>query len=98
MQTIPSILSGILFLHIEEKRNRKRHRYSEKEPNLTFLNIHQLERQGADIMSKVNEFEEVTQSRRERDKSKDNAIAMLSDQLLTITERLNELERKQQIK
>jgi hypothetical protein len=66
------------------------------EPYLTFLNIHQLERQGADIMSKVNELEGVNQSLRERDKSKDDAIATLSDQLLTITERLKELERKQQ--
>jgi hypothetical protein len=98
MQTIPSILLGILFLHIEEKRNRKRHRYSEKEPYLTFLNIHQLERQGANIMSKISELEEVNQSLRERDRSKDYTTAMLSDQLLTITERLNELERKQQIK
>jgi integrase len=63
---------------------------------LTFLNVHQLERQGADIMSKVNELEEVNQTLRERDKNKDDAITMLSDQLITITERLKELERKQQ--
>jgi len=55
-----------------------------------------LERHGADILSKVNELEEVNQSLRERDKNKDDAITMLSDQLLTITERLKELERKQQ--
>jgi hypothetical protein len=66
------------------------------EPYLTFLNIHQLERQGADILSKVNELEEVNQSLRERDKSKDDAITMRFDQLLTITERLKELERRQQ--
>jgi transcriptional/translational regulatory protein YebC/TACO1 len=61
-----------------------------------FLTMHQLERQGADILTKVNELEEVNQSLRERDKNKDDAITMLSDQLLTITERLKELERKQQ--
>ncbi len=40
--------------------------YSEKaeifrkiEPYLTFLNIHQLERQGADIQTKVEELEEL---------------------------------------
>jgi len=49
-------------------------------------------------MSKISELEEVNQSLRERDKSKDDAIAMPSDQLLTITGRLKELERKQQIK
>jgi hypothetical protein len=55
-----------------------------------------LERHGPDILSKVNELEEVNQSLRERDKNKDDAITMLSDQLLTITERLKELERNQQ--
>ncbi len=47
-------------------------------------------------MSKVNELEEVNQSLRERDKRKDDAITILSDQLLTITERLKDLERRQQ--
>lgn len=67
------------------------------EPYLTFLNIHQLERQGADIQSKVEELEEVNQSLRNRDKMKDDAIAHLSDQLVAITTRLQEVERRQQI-
>ena len=79
-----------------KKESEKAEIFRKIEPYLTFLNIHQLERQGADILSKVNELEEVNQSLRERDKSKDDAITMLSDQLLTITERLKELERKQQ--
>ncbi|MBA3284079.1 MAG: site-specific integrase [Nitrosopumilus sp.] len=79
-----------------KKESEKAEIFQKIEPYLTFLNIHQLERQGADIMSKVNELEEVNQSLRERDVRKDDAIAMLSDQLLTITERLKELERKQQ--
>jgi hypothetical protein len=66
------------------------------EPYLTFLNIHQLERQGADIQSKVEELEELNQSLRNRDKMKDDAIAQLSDQLLAISTRLQEVERKQQ--
>jgi integrase len=79
-----------------KKESEKAEIFRKIEPYLTFLNIHQLERQGADILSKVNELEEVNQSLRERDKSKDDAITMLSDQLLTVTERLRELERKQQ--
>ena len=79
-----------------KKESEKAEIFRKIEPYLTFLNIHQLERQGADIMSKVEELEEVNQSLRERDKSKDDAITILSDQLLTITERLKELERKQQ--
>jgi hypothetical protein len=66
------------------------------EPYLTFLNIHQLERQGADIQSKVQELEDLNSSLRERDEVKDNAIAHLSDQLLVISTRLQELELKQQ--
>lgn len=79
-----------------KKESEKAEIFGKIEPYLTFLNIYQLERQGADIMSKVNELEEVNQSLRERDTRKDDAIAMLSDQLITITERLKELERRTQ--
>jgi uncharacterized coiled-coil protein SlyX len=52
-----------------------------------------LERQGVDIQSKVEELEELNQSLRQHDKMKDDAIAHLSDQLIAITSRLQELER-----
>jgi hypothetical protein len=61
------------------------------EPYLTFLNIHQLERQGADIHTKVRELEELNQSLRNRDKMKDDAIAQLSDQLMALTTRCRRL-------
>jgi len=51
------------------------------EPYLTFLNVHQLERQGADIQSKIEELEFLNQSLRARDKTKDDSISRLSDQL-----------------
>jgi integrase len=70
--------------------------FAKIEPYLTYLNIHQLERQGADIQTKVEELEELNQSLRSHDKMKDDAIAQLSDQLLAISTRLQELERKQQ--
>ena len=63
---------------------------------MTFLNVYQLERQGADIQSKVEELEQLNQSMRDCDKMKDDAIAHLSNQLLSISTRLQELERKQQ--
>jgi len=62
---------------------------------LTFLNIHQLERQGADIQTKLEELEQFNQSMRDHDKMKDEAIAHLSDQLVAIMGRLQELERRQ---
>ena len=61
---------------------------------MTFLNIHQLERQGADIQTKVEELEELNQSLRQRDKVKDDAIAQLSDQLVSLSARLQEIERR----
>ena len=63
---------------------------------MTFLNVHQLERQGADIQTKVEELEEVNQALRNRDKMKDDAIAQLSDQVMALTARMQEFERKQQ--
>jgi len=46
------------------------------EPYLTFLNVYQLERQGADTQSKIDELELLNQSLRERDKSKDDSILL----------------------
>jgi hypothetical protein len=66
------------------------------EPYLTFLNMHQLERQGTDIQSKTEELEELNQSYRERDRMKDDAIAHLSDQLMALTARMQDLERGRQ--
>jgi hypothetical protein len=60
------------------------------------LNIHQLERQGADIQSKVEELEQLNKSMRDRDKMKDDAIAHLPDQLIALTTRLDSIERRQQ--
>jgi hypothetical protein len=48
---------------------------------LTLLNIQQLERQGADMQTKVEELEALNQAVRDRDKLKDDAIAHLSDHL-----------------
>jgi hypothetical protein len=58
------------------------------------VNIPQLERQGADIQSKV-ELEALNQSMRDRDKMKDDAIAHLSDQLIALTARLDSIEKRQ---
>ena len=44
-----------------------------------------LERQEADIQTKVEKLEELNQSLRERDKIKDDAISQLSDQLMALT-------------
>ena len=41
-------------------------------------------------------LEELNQALRNRDKMKDDAIAQLSDQLMTLTARMQEFERRQQ--
>ena len=75
-----------------KKESEKAELFKKVQPYLTFLNIHQLERQGADIQTKVEEIENLNQALRNRDKMKDDAIAQLSDQLLAISTRLQELE------
>src|SRR6476469_3444724 len=77
-----------------KKDSEKANIFRKIEPYLTFLDVHQLERQGADIQSKVEELEELNQSLRQRDKVKDDAIAQLSDQLVSLSARLQEIERR----
>ncbi|MGA8083539.1 MAG: tyrosine-type recombinase/integrase [Candidatus Nitrosopolaris sp.] len=79
-----------------KKDTEKAEIFRKIEPYLTFLNVRQLERQGADIQSKVEELERLNQSMRDRDKMKDDAIAHLSDQLIAVTTRLDSIERLQQ--
>jgi integrase len=78
-----------------KKDSEKAEIFKKVEPYLTFLNVHQLERQGADIQSKIEELEELNQSFRDRDKMKDDAIAHLSDQLMALTARMQDIERRQ---
>jgi integrase len=80
-----------------KKESEKAELFRKIEPYLTFLNIHQLERQGADIQTKVEELEDLNQALRNRDKMKDDAIAQLSDQVMALTARMQEFERKQQM-
>ncbi len=80
-----------------KKEQEKAEIFQKIEPYLTFLNVHQLERQGADIQSKVDELEKINQSLLDQDRTKNDAIAQLSDQLMTLTIRLQEVERRQKV-
>ena len=44
---------------------------------------------------KIDKLEELNQALINRDKIKDDAIAQLSDQVMTLTARMQEFERKQ---
>ena len=52
-----------------------------------------MERERADIQTKVEGLEELNQSLRQCDKVKDDAIAQLSDQLVSLSARLQETEK-----
>jgi hypothetical protein len=88
-------LQYLLRTYWRKKDSEKAELFKKIEPYLTFLNIHQLERQGADIQTKVEELEELNQALRNRDKMKDDAIAQLSYQVMALTARMQEYERKQ---
>ena len=46
--------------------------------------------------TKVEELKHLNQSLREKNKTEDDSISMLADQIMTLTDRLKEFERKQQ--
>ena len=75
-----------------KKDSEKAEIFRKVEPYLTFLNVHQLERQGADIQSRVDELEELNESLRERDRAKDDALTQLSNHFIKLTVRLQEIE------
>jgi hypothetical protein len=47
------------------------------------------------LQTKIEELQLINQSLRENDKVKEDALAHLSDQLLVLSERIQQLERKQ---
>ena len=68
--------------------------YQKIRPYLTFLNVPQLEGQGADLQTKIEELQIINQSLREKnDKMKEDIIANLSDKLIMLSERLDAVER-----
>jgi integrase len=76
-----------------KKDNEKAEIFQKIEPYLTFLNIQQLNRQGADLETKIEELQDVNQALREKDKMKEDVIANLSDKLIMLSERLDTLEK-----
>jgi integrase len=76
-----------------KKDNEKAEIFQKIEPYLTFLNIQQLKRQGADLETKIEELQDINQVLREKDKMKEDVIANLSDKLIMLSERLDTLEK-----
>jgi len=78
---------------LEKKDNEKAEIFQKIEPYLTFLNIQQLNRQGADLETKIEELQDINQVLREKDKMKEDVIANLSDKLIMLSERLDAIEK-----
>ena len=76
-----------------KKDNEKAEIFQKIEPYLTFLNIQQLKRHGADLETKIEELKDINQALREKDKMKEDVIANLSDKLIMLSERLDTLEK-----
>jgi hypothetical protein len=76
-----------------KKDNEKTEIFQKIEPYLTFLNIQQLKRQGADLETKIEELKDINQVLREKDKMKEDVIANLSDKLIMLSERLDAIEK-----
>ena len=76
-----------------KKDNEKAEIFQKIEPYLTFLNIQQLNRQGADLETKIEELQDINQVLREKDKMKEDVIANLSDKLIMLSERLDAIEK-----
>jgi integrase len=76
-----------------KKDNEKAEIFQKIEPYLTFLNMQQLKRQGADLETKIEELQDINQVLREKDKMKEDVIANLSDKLIVLSERLDAIEK-----
>lgn len=61
---------------------------------MTILDVDQSMWQGIDIQTKVEELKALNQSLRQCDKVKDYAIAHLSNQLVALSARFQEIERR----
>ena len=76
-----------------KKDNEKAEIFQKIEPYLTFINVQQLKRQGADLETKIDELKDINQVLREKDKMKEDVIANLSDKLIMLSERLDAIEK-----
>lgn len=77
-----------------KKESEKAEIFRRVEPYLTFLDLVNLDRKGADVQSKVDELEMINQKLRERDAMNTDAIASLSDKLAQVMQEIDILKRQ----
>ena len=81
------------FYILEKKNNEKAEIFQKIEPNLTFVNIQQLKRQGVGLETKIEELKDINQVLREKDKMTEDVIANLSNKLIMLPEKLDAIEK-----
>ena len=65
------------------------------EPYLTFLNITQLNRQGADLQTKIEELHDINQLLRNKQNEREEQIRGMQDQIHTIMNTLVDIKNKE---
>jgi hypothetical protein len=72
-----------------KKDSEKAEIFKKIEPYLTFLNIPQLERQGADLQTKIEELQDINQLLRNKQNEKEEQIKKLEESVAFLADRFN---------
>ena len=72
-----------------KKDNEKAEIFMKIEPYLTFLNVPQLERQGADLQTKIEKLEDINQLLRNKYNEKEEQIKKLEESVSFLADRFN---------
>ncbi|MGE5634497.1 MAG: hypothetical protein ACM3VV_04650, partial [Deltaproteobacteria bacterium] len=72
-----------------KKDSEKAEIFKKIEPYLTFLNVPQLERQGADLQTKIEELQDINQLLRYKQNEKEEQIKKLEESVAFLADRFN---------
>jgi integrase len=72
-----------------KKDSEKAEIFKKIEPYLTFLNVPQLERQGADLQTKIEELQDINQLLRHKQNEKEEQIKKLEESVAFLADRFN---------
>ena len=72
-----------------KKDSEKAEIFKKIEPYLTFLNVPQLERQGADLQTKIEELQDINQLLRNKQNEKEEQIKKLEESVAFLADRFN---------
>ena len=72
-----------------KKDSEKAEIFKKIEPYLTFLNLPQLERQGADLQTKIEELQDINQLLRYKQNEKDGQIKKLEESVAFLADKFN---------